>query len=91
MMGGARRHGARPQPRHPRPEQRRQEIQQSQRPQHQPRPQQPRPQSKPADPIVSKPYEPGTATAVAKVAEPTVHSKRRERPVAALLGGLKRA
>ncbi len=91
MMGGERRHHARPQPRHPRPEQRRPEVQQAQRPQQQPRPQQPRPQSKPADPIFSKPYEPGTAPVVAKAAEPTVHSKRRERPVAALLGGLKRA
>ncbi|MCC6213007.1 MAG: ATP-dependent helicase, partial [Burkholderiales bacterium] len=50
-----------------------------------------RPQSRPADPIFSKPYEPGTAPAVARVAEPAVHPKRRERPVAALLGGLKRA
>jgi len=50
-----------------------------------------RPQSKPSDPIFSKPYEPGTAPAVAKAADSSSHSKRRERPVAALLGGLKRA
>jgi ATP-dependent RNA helicase RhlE len=95
MMGGERRHGARPQPRHPRPQPRPQDVQQAQRPQQprpqQPRPQQPRPQAKPADPIFSKPYEPGAAPVVAKPPEPSVHSKRRERPVAALLGGLKRA
>jgi len=50
-----------------------------------------RPQPKPSDPIFSKPYEPGTAPAVAKAPEPSPHGKRRERPVAALLGGLKRA
>jgi ATP-dependent RNA helicase RhlE len=90
MMSGERRHGARPQPRHPRPQPRPQEVQQAQRPQ-QSRPQQPRPQAKPADPIFSKPYEPGAAPAAANAAEPSVHPKRRERPVAALLGGLKRA
>jgi ATP-dependent RNA helicase RhlE len=93
MMGGERRHGARPQPRHPRPQQRPQESQQSQQPQQPQRPQhpQPRPQSKPADPIFSKPYEPGAAPAGTNAAEPPAHPKRRERPVAALLGGLKRA
>jgi ATP-dependent RNA helicase RhlE len=96
MMGGERRRGARPQPRHPRPQQRRQEAQQSQQPQQPQRPQHqqhppPRPQSKPADPIFSKPYEPGAAPAAANAVEPSVHPKRRERPVAALLGGLKRA
>jgi ATP-dependent RNA helicase RhlE len=57
-----------------------------------PRPQTARPPSKPSDPIFSKPYEPGTAPAVAKAAEPaSAHAKPRERPIAALLGGLKRA
>jgi ATP-dependent RNA helicase RhlE len=56
------------------------------------RPQPSRPSSGAADPIFSKPYEPGTAPAVAKVAEPaSAHTKPRDRPVAALLGGLKRA
>jgi ATP-dependent RNA helicase RhlE len=99
MMGGERRHGARPQPRHPRPQQRPQEAQQSQQPRQPQRPQhpqpplhpQPRPQPRPADPIFSRPYEPGAAPAATQAAEPGVHSKRRERPVAALLGGLKRA
>ena len=87
MMGGERRHGARPQPRHARPQHRAQDAQPQQ-----PRAQQPRPQqSKPFDPIFSKPYEPGTAPAAAKAPESSAHSKRRERPVAALLGGLKRA
>jgi len=54
------------------------------------RPQQ-KPQQKPHDPIFSRPYEPGTATAAPKAEEPAAaHAKRRERPVAALLGGLKR-
>jgi ATP-dependent RNA helicase RhlE len=77
-----------------RPEQRRP----PQNSQHQPqaaapqaRPQQ-KPQQKPHDPIFSRPYEPGTATAAPKAEEPAAaHAKRRERPVAALLGGLKRA
>jgi ATP-dependent RNA helicase RhlE len=43
------------------------------------------------DPIFSRPYEPGAAPAADKPQEPeAAHSKRRERPVAALLGGLKR-
>jgi len=51
-----------------------------------------RPSSSTSDPIFSRPYEPGTAPAAAKVAEPvSPHAKPRERPVAALLGGLKRA
>jgi ATP-dependent RNA helicase RhlE len=83
MMGGERRREARPQPRH----------QQQSHAKPQPRPQHasPRPQSKPSDPIFSKPYEPGTAPAQPKPLEPApAHAKRRERPVAALLGGLKR-
>jgi ATP-dependent RNA helicase RhlE len=53
---------------------------------------QPRPPQKPHDPIFSRPYEPGTATAAPKAEETaTAQAKRRERPVAALLGGLKRA
>ncbi len=68
------------------------------RPQHDPRQfprQTPRqlppqkPQQKPQDPIFTKPYEPGTAPAAP---QPVVaHPTRRARPVAALLGGLKRA
>jgi ATP-dependent RNA helicase RhlE len=56
-------------------------------------PQAPRPQSKLSDPIFSKPYEPGTGGPAPKAQEPAVEhaGKRRERPVAALLGGLKRA
>jgi ATP-dependent RNA helicase RhlE len=53
----------------------------------------PRPQ-KHADPIFSAPYVPGTAPAqppAANSAPPQQHPRRRERPVAALLGGLKRA
>ena len=61
----------------------------------QPRPQQasaqPRAPQKQHDPIFSRPYEPGVVAAVAKVQEPvTAHAKRGDRPVAALLGGLKR-
>jgi len=48
----------------------------------------PRPQ-KPSDPIFSKPYEPAASPAAAAAPQPA--SRRRERPVAALLGGLKRA
>ena len=53
----------------------------------------PRSQPKPADPIFSAPYEPGTAPPKPQVAaQPqTPYQRRRERPVAALLGGLKRA
>jgi ATP-dependent RNA helicase RhlE len=84
MMGGERRREPRPQPRHP----------QQPHAKTQPRPQHaaPRPQSKPSDPIFSKPYEPGLAggSAAPKPQEPVAAHKRRERPVAALLGGLKR-
>jgi ATP-dependent RNA helicase RhlE len=49
--------------------------------------------AKPADPIFSAPYEPGLAPE--KPQQPaqtqTPYQRRRERPVAALLGGLKRA
>jgi hypothetical protein len=49
--------------------------------------------AKPADPIFSAPYEPGQAPQ--KPPQPaqqqTPYQRRRERPVAALLGGLKRA
>jgi len=53
----------------------------------------PRTAQKSSDPIFSKPYEPGVAPVAAKVREEPSgsHSKRRERPVASLLGGLKRA
>jgi len=57
-----------------------------------PRPQASRLPSKPSDPIFSKPYEPGTAPAAPKATEPApAHGKTRARPIAALLGGLKRA
>jgi ATP-dependent RNA helicase RhlE len=53
---------------------------------------QPRPAQKFSDPIFSKPYEPGaTSIAPKPVEEPVGLGKRRDRPVAALLGGLKRA
>jgi ATP-dependent RNA helicase RhlE len=53
---------------------------------------QPKAPQKHHDPIFSKPYEPGSAPVAAKPAqEPVGLGKRRERPVAALLGGLKRA
>ena len=51
-------------------------------------PQQPKSQ----DPIFSKPYEPGTGAPAPATATPSAQSgPRRARPVAALLGGLKRA
>jgi ATP-dependent RNA helicase RhlE len=54
---------------------------------------QPKAPQKPHDPIFSLPYEPATAGSAPKAAEEpaAAHAKRRERPVAALLGGLKRA
>jgi ATP-dependent RNA helicase RhlE len=89
MMGGERRRDARPQQRHT--QQRHQQQNGHQKPQPKPQHSSSRPQPKPSDPIFSKPYEPGTAPAEAKPQEPvTAHAKRRERPVAALLGGLKR-
>jgi len=52
-------------------------------------PQQP---SRSQDPIFSKPYEPGTGAPAPATATPSAQSgPRRARPVAALLGGLKRA
>jgi len=61
-------------------------------PPHQANPPQ-RPAQKPSDPIFSRPYEPGTGpVAVKTAAEPAAGlGKRRERPVASLFGGLKRA
>ena len=58
-----------------------------------PRPMEPRPQRPQGDPIFSKPYEPGAASAAAapKAEESPQQSKRRAPQVAALLGGLKRA
>ena len=51
-----------------------------------------RPQSKPSDPIFSRPYEPDSLSAAQKAPEPMAsRAKPRVRPVAALLGGLKRA
>jgi ATP-dependent RNA helicase RhlE len=45
-----------------------------------------------SDPIFSLPYEPSGTASEARAAEPAAdRAKRRERPVAALLGGLKRA
>jgi len=95
MMGGERRRDARPLPRHPKPQQHshsKPPQQNSQpKPQQAARPQHKSPPHKSADPIFSKPYEPDSVSAAPKVQEPvTSHGKRRERPVAALLGGLKR-
>jgi len=58
---------------------------------HRPEPaRKPQSPAKQADPIFSKPYEPSSPGSEPK-AEPTqAPSRRRERPVAALLGGLKR-
>ena len=59
----------------------------SRRPQSIP-PQQP---SRSQDPIFSKPYEPDAGAPAPAVAQPSAQSgPRRARPVAALLGGLKR-
>ena len=99
MMGGEPRGQTRGQARRDvRPPQKPSERhQQTQQPKPQPRPQPnaapySRPQSKPSDPIFSRPYEPDAASAAPKLSEPVAaHSKPRERPVAALLGGLKRA
>jgi ATP-dependent RNA helicase RhlE len=53
---------------------------------------QPKPPQVFNDPIFSRPYEPGVAPAAPKAEETAAaQAKRRERPVAALLGGLKRA
>src|SRR6185503_18269644 len=50
----------------------------------------PAPSSKPhADPIFSKPYEPGTTPAAAPKPEPPQHPRRRQPQIAALLGGKK--
>jgi hypothetical protein len=50
-----------------------------------------RPPVKTADPIFSKPYEPGTPSAPARPEAPQQQSKRKQPQVAALLGGLKKA
>ena len=58
-----------------------------------PQPHAARPEPKPAanaDPIFSKPYEPGNAPASKPQQQQPTSQRRRERPVAALLGGLKR-
>jgi ATP-dependent RNA helicase RhlE len=46
--------------------------------------------AKHADPIFSRPYEPGAVPAAPNPQPVIAHPRRRERPVAALLGGLKR-
>ena len=61
-----------------------------------PRNKPPHPPSKPADPIFTAPYEPGSAPEQkpqqpAQQPQQSPYQRRRERPVAALLGGLKRA
>jgi superfamily II DNA/RNA helicase len=53
-------------------------------------PRNPPPATKSADPIFSKPYEPSAPSTEPKPQQPQSSSRRRERPVAALLGGLKR-
>jgi ATP-dependent RNA helicase RhlE len=50
----------------------------------------PQPPAKQADPIFSKPYEPSAPSTEPRPEAPQSPSRRRERPVAALLGGLKR-
>ncbi len=50
-----------------------------------------RPERKPSDPIFSRPYEPASAEAAAPEMPDAPRSPRRERQVAALLGGLKKA
>ena len=95
MMGGERRRDARPPQKAPQrhPQQQHPHSKPQPRPQHN-APQPARPQSKPSDPIFSRPYEPDAAPTFAapRAAEPgAAHAKPRERPVAALLGGLKRA
>ena len=53
-------------------------------------PRKPQPAVKQADPIFSKPYEPSTPSTEPQPQPAAAPSRRRERPVAALLGGLKR-
>jgi ATP-dependent RNA helicase RhlE len=82
LMGDHRRRERRPEP----------QAQRQQAPQRPQQPQQQPPAKRHADPIFSKPYEPGTAPPEApKPAEPQSASKRKQPQVAALLGGLKRA
>jgi ATP-dependent RNA helicase RhlE len=95
MMGGESRgrRDARP-PRESRPPRPQHGAEARERAPQPPRPQAARPPAKHADPIFSRPYEPGTAPAPAPAQAPEAaspHSKPRVRPVAALLGGLKRA
>ena len=92
--GSRRRPEQRPERRPPPKSENRSEHRSEQKPQHstpQHAPQ--RTSQKPHDPIFSRPYEPGAAVTAPKTQEEPVaaHAKRRERPVAALLGGLKRA
>jgi len=101
MIGGESRergrHGRRDGRPPQKPSERRPQPQALQNSKPQPRPQHgspsnPRPQSRPSDPIFSRPYEPGTAPeSAAPKAEPVSTHGKRERPIAALLGGLKRA
>jgi ATP-dependent RNA helicase RhlE len=90
--GSRRRPEQRPERRPPPKSENRSEHRSEQKPQHStPQHSPQRTSQKPHDPIFSRPYEPGTAAAEPKAQEPvTAHAKRRERPVAALLGGLKR-
>jgi ATP-dependent RNA helicase RhlE len=86
MSGDGRREARRESPReqHPRREQQPRRESQPKREQH---------KGPPADPIFSKPYEPGQApVGAAPEAKPEAQQSRRRQPqVAALLGGLKRA
>jgi ATP-dependent RNA helicase RhlE len=77
LMGDEHRRRPRPQPRP------------QARPEHKPRPATAQQQPRPSDPIFSKPYEPAQGPAP-KPEPAAAPSRRRARPVAALLGGLKR-
>ena len=85
MMGGEPR-------RRPQQETRREPQHETRREPHQQARREPRrePERKPSDPIFSKPYEPGTSPEQPKTEAPE-QPRRKQRQVAALLGGFKKA
>ena len=99
--GGRSRQGSQRRPEHRPPQQKSQHGPRHSEPQHATAPRsapqqgdtQPRAAQKSNDPIFSRPYEPDVGPIAAKPQEEPsgAHAKRRERPVAFLLGGLKRA